>query len=514
MNNFVETHTACPCGESSDAFSKNEDGSGFCFSCSKHFKSDSGGQDINTRLKEYTPLEGTYKIMSHRGISEATMNFFGVETKLVEGIPREVGFKYPNGAFKIRTMPEKKFWNTGPMREAGLFGKNLFDPGGKSITITEGEFDALAVHDMTRGSTAACSVKSATSARKDCTTDWDYINSFDKIILCFDNDEPGQRALREVAPLFDFHKVYQVKFHKYKDANDYLQKQDVSDFLECWKNARRFAPDNIISSFSEIVKSLQESNEDQIGTYPFKHLNENLFGLHMGEVVLFKGPEGIGKTEIFRAMEHHLLRTTPHNIGIIHLEEDNGTTVKALSGYELNAPAVLPDSGLSQGDIFDGYRKAVNNDESRVHIYSSFETEDEQVLLDNIRFLVTAAGCKFIFLDHISWLATGMADEDERKKLDRISQKFKLLAKELKFCFIMISHVNDNGQTRGSRNISKVANTVIDLSRDKISMDSEERNTTFFMIEKARLGGRTGPAGKAMFDGSIGKLQDYTPELQ
>jgi twinkle protein len=507
LNEFIETHIPCPCGSSSDAYSKNANGSGFCFSCSKFFKGDS---TIGTNLKEYTDIEGEFKIMSHRGISERTMDFYNVQTKLINGEPREVGFRYPNGAHKIRLLTEKKFWNTGPMKEAGLFGKNLFDPGSKrSITLTEGEFDALAVYEMTRGDTAACSIKSASSAKRDCTTDWEYINSFDKIILAFDSDEPGQNAMREVATLFDFNKLYQVRFHKYKDANDYLQHGEMNEFVSSWKNARRFAPDNIISTFADISKTLEESKEDQIGTYPIHRLNASLYGLHQGEVVLFKGLEGIGKTEIFRAMEHHLLASTTHNIGIIHLEEDNGTTVKAIAGYEIGLPAVLPDCGLSKEDIFEGYKKAVGGDEGRVHLYSSFDVEDENTLLANIRFLVSAAGCRFIFLDHISWLATGLQDEDERKKLDRISQKLKLLAKELKFCLVMISHVNDEGKTRGSRNISKVANTVIHLDRNTTDNDPNERNKIFLTIEKARLGGRTGPAGVVQYNSITGRLEDF-----
>lgn len=444
-----------------------------------------------------------------RGISEVTLRYYEAQTRFVGDQPRDIGFIYPNGAIKTRDLTEKKFYTYGPMREASLFGKNKFDPGSKSsITITEGEIDALSVYEMLKGETAAVSVKSGSSARKDCIAEWEYINSFDKIILCFDSDEVGQKAAKDVASLFDFNKVYQVKFTKYKDANEYLEKQEVESFYTSWKNARRYAPDNIISSFREIEKALEESKEDMLGTYPFDGLNAALYGMHRGEVVVVKAPEGVGKTEFFRALEHHLLKTTNHNLGIIHLEEDNATTVKAIAGYELEAPAVLPDCGLSKQDILEGYKRAVRDNEGRVHIYSSFDVEDENTLLGNIRFLASAAGCKFIFLDHITWLATGLADEDERKKLDRLSQKLKLLAKELGICIVEISHVNDDGKTRGSRNISKVANTVISLFRDLTHFDSIVRNTILITIDKARLGGRTGPAGRAVFNPDTGKLVD------
>lgn len=507
VQGFIETHLPCPCGTSSNAYSVNADGSGYCFSCGEYKKR---SKDLK---EEYVNTEGVFQYHPHRGLGEKTLRHYEVQTKFVEDNPTETGFIYPNGAIKIRSMKEKKFWSLNSpkgnsMRDNGVWGKDRFDAGSKkSITITEGEYDALSVFEMTGGSTAAVSIRSASSGRTDCIRDWEYINSFEKIYLCLDNDEPGQKAAREIASLFDFNKVYQVKLSKYKDANEYLQKQEMNDFIQTWKSARRYAPDNIISGFNEIEKSLQKSKEDFLCEFPFPGLTNNLYGMFAGDVILFKGLEGIGKTEIFRALEYYILKNTKHNIGIIHLEEDNATTIKAIAGYELDVPAVLPDSGLSMGDILTGYKQAVGLSESRVHIYSSFETEDEQVLLDNIRFLVSAAGCKFIFLDHISWLGTGLESEDERRKLDRISQKLKLLAKELNFCLIEISHVNDDGKTRGSRNISKVANTVIHLDRDLVSIDPNIRNIVNFTIEKARLGGRTGPAGRGIFNSEKGKLE-------
>ena len=458
------------------------------------------------------PDNAEYKFHPHRGISQRTFEFYGVYTQLVEGEPTKVGFKYPNDSIKFREFNEKKFYSQGPMSEAGLFGKDKFDPGSKkSITITEGEYDALSTYEITNGNTAAVSVRSGSSAKVDCTRDWEYINSFGRIIIAFDSDEVGQKSAREVASLFDFQKVYHVSLNRHKDANAYLEAGEASEFYEAWNAAKRYSPDNIISTIAEFKESLKESHEDELGTYPFKELQERLYGLHAGEVVVFKGPEGIGKTEIFRAIEHHLLTTTNHNIGILHLEEDNGTTVKSLAGYELQSPCVLPDSTVSDEDIIRAISKLAGPNEDRIHIHSSFDVEDESGIMDNIRFLVSASRCKFVFLDHISWLATGNeTDEDERKKLDRISQRLKLLAKELRFCLCMISHVNDEGKTRGSRNITKVANTVIDLSRDITSDDEDTRLSTFLTVEKARLGGRTGKAGIVKFDTRTYTLKDVS----
>jgi twinkle protein len=451
----------------------------------------------------------TFDYKGWRGISRNTMEFYGVQTKLLNGKEFEVAFPYGEEAVKVRPYEGKAFKCVGKFKDAGLFGQDRFDPGSRdSITICEGEPDALSAFEILRGRSACVSVKSgAGSAYQDCVKNYEFINSFPKIYLCFDNDKTGQDAVRSLQGLFDFRKVYHVKFHKRKDANEYLVNKEANEFEQTWLAAKRFAPDNIISAFTDIEKSLESSSEDRLGSYPFPELNSRLYGLHAGEVIVVKAPEGVGKTEFLRATEHHLIKETEHPIGILHLEEDNGTTVKAIAGYELGVPAVLPDCGLSKQDILDGYKKAVRDDEGRIHIHASFDVEDEEAFLGNIRFLVSALGCRFIFLDHITWLATGLADDDERKKLDRISQRLKLLAKELRFCLIEISHVNDDGKTRGSRNISKVANTVISLYRDLL----EGSNTVHFMIEKARLGGRTGPAGQGFYNRGTGRLEAEEP---
>lgn len=448
--------------------------------------------------------------MGLRSISKRTMEFYGVQVKLANGEPYEVGFPYGPDAAKSRKVERSngKIVATchGDFTDAGLFGQERFDPGSKrSITICEGEFDAAAIYEMV-SDTAAVSLKTgAQSAFSDLKKHYEYVNSFDKIYICFDADRAGQDAAKSIQGLFDFNKTYVIKLGKHKDANEYLQSGDVDDFVQAWKNAKRFAPDNIISSFQDIAKALENSTEDQLATYPFSVLNDKLWGGFAGEVTVIKAPEGVGKTEFCRAVEYHLLKTTDHPIAIIHLEEDNATTIKAIAGYELEVPATLPDCGLSREDILRGYKKAVRDNEGRIHIYASFDTENEQAFLGNFRFLAAAYGCRVFVLDHISWLGTGLDDDDERKKLDRISQRLKLLAKELRFWLIEISHVNDDGKTRGSRNISKVANTVISLERDLIAGSDRIKIT----IEKARLGGRTGPAGFAKFNQEKGKLEDF-----
>lgn len=456
-----------------------------------------------------------YVFKSHRGLSKKTLEFYKLHTAVVDGVDTSYIFEYPNGATKIKRInplnkKDKYKWD-GQANEAGLYGANLFAPGSKtSITITEGEHDAPSIYEVTGGSTASVSVQSSSTAYRDIEANRDYLNSFDKIILAFDNDEAGKNALRKImsAGFFDFNKLYWVPFDKHKDANAYLQAGDLGDLSKVWKSAKKYTPDNIISTYEEIRGALNEARDEEIGTYPTERLTNMLYGFHRGQVVVVKGMEGIGKTEIFRMMEHHLLKTTKCKLGLIHMEEDKSTTIKGVATYELGIPCTLPDTGVGEEDILKGYTAATGGQEDRVFLYTMFGGDDPDDVLDSIRFLVSSGGVDIVFLDHISILVTGVEEGDERRKLDYLSTKLKKMCKELKFCLVMITHVNDEGQTRGSRNISKIADTVIHLDRDKLSEDEIIRNSLSVIIEKNRMSGRTGKAGLLYFNSNTFKLEE------
>lgn len=496
---WKEVHLPCPnesCG-SSDAFCIDYNNWGHCFSCGGNFPPDTLDHKEEREERKYDLEE--YKFIPHRGISESTFEFFDVSTRVLDGIPVEVGFKYPNGSVKVRSFNEKKFHTVGKIQDGGFFGLDKFESGGDTLVIVEGEYDVLATYDMTRLPVITCG--SAQALKRAAKKDFDKVNSFKKIVVCFDNDDPGQKATSEFSRLFDFHKVFYCNL-TLKDPNQYLEDGKVKEFIEAVSSAKKYSPDNIIHGFNEIAESLIQSHSALLGTYPFRDLENALHGLRRGDLVVFKGPTGIGKTEIFRSMESHLLKEDPEiKMALLHLEEDQGTTVKALATYGSGYPYVRLTDTSSIEDVMKDYIDLVKT-EDRVYIYESFDVEDEATLFSNLRFLITQCGVSLIFLDHITWLATGRdSDDDERRKLDRISQKLKLLAKELDVCICIISHTNDDGKTRGSRNVANAANTIIHLERDKTSPSDDVKNRTYFTVEKGRGGGtRTGPAGYAVYD--------------
>lgn len=439
--------------------------------------------------------------VSLRGISDKTMAAFDVRAvaNSFTSEPEKLIFPYGDDSQKVRLLKSKDFIAYGKMSSASLFGKDKFVPGqNMAITITEGELDALSVYQMLGSKYPVVSVRSSSTAREDCSRAREYLNSFDRIYLCLDNDPPGEKATKEIASLFDINKLYFVKLGAFNDPNEMLQAGKEKEFVSIWFNAKKFVPRGIISEFEEIEKALHKQTNIAKVSYPFPTLQEMTYGIRAPELIAVLAQEKIGKTEFIRNIEYHILKNTDEKIGIIHLEEDEKRSIQGLVGLHLQQPVHLPDCMVSLADQFDAYKSLVKTAD-RTFFYPHFGSDDPNVILDIVRSMVAVLGCKFIFIDHITMLVTGYEGDDERRKLDYLSTKFVEMTRELDFTMFLISHVNDDGKTRGSRNITKVADVIISLNRDIEAVDENSRNTTFVTVRGNRFSGRTGPAGVLRF---------------
>jgi len=493
MSKIVDQHIPCDDCGSSDAKCTYEDGHSYCFSCLTY---------TPPPKKEFYTLDEqyTFEYLPWRGINQETFRHYEAKTKIdASGKPVSIGFPYPNSSYKIRQLDKKAFHTQGDIAKAGLFGRNKFTAGvHKYVTITEGELDALSLYQVLKS--PCVSVRSSVTAQHDCAVDRSWLNSFERIYLAFDSDEQGRSAADSVAKLFDYSKVYCVRFPggARKDANDYLRNGERDELVALWWNAKKYLPESIVSSFTDFDKIIREVPKQGV-PYPFPTLNYMTYGIRTGESVLITAQEGVGKTEVMHAIEHQLLTETDDPIGAIFLEEPKRRHLQAIAGIHLQRPAHLPDSGVSDEDTFQAVQDVVRVDE-RLHIYSHFGSDDPEVILDTIRFLVSARGCRYILLDHITMVVSGLGGKDERTSLDYLSTRLEMMVKELDFALVIVSHVNDDGLTRGSRNISKIADIRIDLYRDITSVDPIIRRITRLVVSKNRFCGRTGPAGELLFD--------------
>ena len=470
-------------------------------------------------------ITGKVKALVDRGLTKDTMERYGVHVTDKDTL--EFLYRTAEGdavaAVKKRT-PDKQFFTEGDWekREA-LFGQHMFQSGGKYVTITEGEIDAMSVFQMTGSKWPVVSISSGVqSAAKDCRKAFEWLDSFENIVLCFDSDEPGQKAVKKVAEIFG-NKVKIFKHHaKLKDANDYLTHAEEGDFINRWWRAEQFVPDGIIagSSLWDLVNQPIEKAPVQ---YPFPNLNKITYGIRTGELVTVTAGSGLGKSQFIREIVFHILKNTEDNIGCMFLEESVKKTARSIMSLAVNKPLHLPDTEATKDEIKEAFDATLGTE--RLYFFDHFGSTSVDNIVNRVRYMAKGLDCKYVFLDHVSIIVSAQESGDERKALDEIMTKLRTLVQETGIALFVVSHLkrpeskgHEEGaatslsQLRGSASIAQLSDIVIGLERNGQAEDEQERNTTYVRVLKNRFAGLTGPAGSCYYSKETGRMTQLEEE--
>ena len=532
-------HVECPKCGSSDGNALFDDGHTFCYVCKAYEKAPRATledlEGLGIASFKQTQQEGSMSFTEalrdveavhvvDRGISLSTMHHFGAGS---DG--KNYYFPYADSdgkviAAKVRSMEEKTFSIQGDWKHATLFGQSKFTPGGRAITITEGEFDALAVFQLTGSRFPVVSIRNgAQSALKDCRASYEYLDSFEKIVICFDNDEPGKEASKEVAELFGAKAhIFKPKKEGLKDACDYLSKGLNKEFVETWWDAEKYVPDGIVSGSSlwEMVNQAEEKAEVM---YPYHGINDLTYGIRFGELVTVTAGSGLGKSQFLREIVWQILSKTEDNIGLMFLEESVKKTAKSLMALAANKPLHLPDCEVTDEELLDSFNRTLGTD--RLFLFDHFGSTSVDNIINRVRFMARGLACKYVFVDHVSIIVSAQESGDERKAIDEIMTKLRMLVQETGIALFVVSHLkrpeskgHEEGaatslaQLRGSGSIAQLSDMVIGLERNGQHEDPNERNTTYVRVLKNRFSGLTGLACRLLYSRHSGRMNELPPE--
>lgn len=525
-------HIACENCGSKDAGSLYDDGHTHCFSCgvTEH----EGAYDERTVIRDSiaprkaTPMvdvKGQFKSIPDRGISQATCEKYGVTT---DGDNQYYPYTDGDGvrvAVKQRNVPSKSFSISGDFKGAALFGQSLFHAGGKAITITEGELDALAAFQMQGSLYPTVSIRNgAQAALKDCKSQYEWLNSFDSVVICFDADEPGKKAAKEVAELFG--NKAKIMQHKsgHKDACDYLIAGATKDFVNEWWRAAPYVPDGIVNA-ADLWEEISKPEPVAEAQYPWNGLNKLLYGIRPAELITVTAGSGLGKSQFLREILFNLLKTTSWNIGGLFLEESTRKTARSIMSLHANKLLHLPDTPTTEQELKDAFDATLGT--NRIYLFDHFGSTDIDNIANRIRYMAKACDCRVIFLDHISIAISGSDLGDERKVIDNMMTRLRTLVQELNITLICVSHLRrpqgnqgheDGGsvslsQLRGSGAIAQLSDAVITLERNSMAENEDERHMTKIAVAKNRYNGETGPACKLQYNGYTGRMIEVEEEV-
>lgn len=531
-SSFIETQLACDDCGSSDALAINDRGWSKCFSCGQSRKVDKRETATVTSIKkapfdsvaQAALIKAASKGSAERGLTPATTKKFGV---IVRDSAAGEHHTYPlyssDDTTKLvavkKRAPNKIFSSSGNVNDSALFGQQLFTGGGRNIIITEGEVDCMAVWQLQGCKYPSVSVRNASSAVNDCKRNYTFLDSYETVMVCFDNDEPGRKASKEVAALFSG-KSKQISFTPdYKDAGDVLL--DGARGREAWKrafwDATDYTPEGILAG-ADMWDAVSAPVVAAEASYPWEGINAKTYGVHLGQLITVASGSGMGKTQFLREIIGHLIDTTDYNMGLMFLEEAATHTAKGLMSYAANKPLHLPGTKATEAEMQEAFDATLGT--GRFSLLDHFGGEGIDEIIGRMRYFVKAKDCKVLVLDHISILVSGGDQDDERKALDQIMTKLAVFAQENGVAVFIVSHLKrpngeaheeggttSLGQLRGSAAIAQLSDIVIGLERNGQADDPREANTTRVRILKNRFSGEVGLCDSLLFAKETGRMR-------
>ena len=545
---FIKTNLPCPSCGGSDPVALNKDGTAWCFSCETRFpdydkaceedRTSFPVPDTASDLKTYrnnamNEAEGNFIGLTDRGISAETAKKYGVKAIQQGGkITKHLYPYYVSNeitAYKIRESNKMFTWR-GNAQGSGLFGEQLFQAGGKYITLVEGECDAMAAYELLGSKWPVVSIKNgASGAVRDVKNSLEFLESFDNVIINFDNDKQGKEAAVKVARVLSPAKAKILSLTSdFKDANDMLRQRRNQAYVSLWWNAKTYTPSGVLNVSDNKDKFNSRERKDSV-PYPWSGLNEKLYGIRQGELVTLTGGTGLGKSSITREIEHWLVSQTRDNVGVIALEEDWRRTVDGILSIEANARLYVDQvrEEFTQEQLDAKFSKLFEGEnKDRVWIHAHFGSNDLDEIFSKIRFMVVGCGCKWIVVDHLHMLVSSVAEGDERRNIDNIMTKLRSIVEETGAGMILVSHLrriegnrgHENGVTvglnhlRGSQSIAQLSDCVIALERNQQADDLIESNTTHLRVLKSRYTGDVGMATHLLYNRDTGRLSEVDVE--
>ena len=521
---FIETNQPCPDCGSSDALAINEDGSTKCFSCDTFNPKGEGKPNKQPMKKQnnFEHLKGEASPLPARGIHLDTCKKYNYKVgKNEKGewvhIANYIDDDGKVIGQKIRT-EGKDFQVRGKISHR-FYGQHLWKNGGNKLIVVEGEIDALTTSQLQANKYPVVSISQGVASAKTLfKKNIPWLESFKEVILMFDEDEHGRKAVNECVSILKPGKTHVARLSG-KDPNDLLMSGRGDEVVKAMWEAKQWSPANIING-ADLFERISTIKTNNAVPYPFNGLNTKTRGLRKGEISLFCAGSGVGKSQVCRQIAHHLLTTTDKKVGYIALEENIERSGQGILGLELGKLLHLDPVEIDE-KYHEAYDKTIGS--GRFFLYDHWGSLNTEQLLNHIRYMVQAMGVEYVVLDHVSICISGMSESEmggnERRALDVLMTRLRALVEESNFALLLVSHLKrpegnrgyEDGlepnlsALRGSAALSQLSDIVCSLARN---LQGEEKNVTKLSVLKNRFSGETGLACSLEFCTQTGKLTE------
>lgn len=499
------------------------------------------GNDFSPEYWSTLEEQTTSDARLYRGIRKEVYEKYGVRHE-VNPETREVIYQYYPVTKNLELSGvrwrdrDKKFYRKGEVgADCDLFGQVAFHKSSsKRIVIGCGEIDTLSLYQV-------IGLKSFTDGYGDipavCTTvgeggyrqlqkHYEWLNTFEKIVVCPDNDDAGQKHLHQMVKYLPKGKVYIMTLPKaFKDVNEMLKQNKSQEILNSFIRASLYSPSGIVGS-DVLYNDLYDFTEYPKLTFPpfMRGIQEDMLmgGIEFPSILNFVAPSGIGKSTLLNEVIYHWIMETTYTVGVLALESTRREFSRLLASRHLQRKLALCDPLERQAlleDTREHNKELYFRDNNSLRFYFMEELDGNiNRIKELIEQMVIACDCKVIVIDPLQDLFAGLSNEEQEEFLAWL----KILIKRYEIIVVCINHIRkQDGKTdqnkmymeseiMGTSTIIKSSFFTLLMNRNKyLDRNDPMGNVTQLMVSKNRQTGITGPAPSIYYDNNAHLLYEF-----
>lgn len=378
-----------------------------------------------------------------------------------------------------------------------LFNMNRINVN-SPLLICEGEPDCLSAIEA--GFKNAVSVPLGSSNLHWIDENLEWLDQFESIIICADNDDAGVKMQKECVPRLGSWRTKVVDIPAIPIGNTERVTKDLNEILYvCGKDKVLElildAKDSPVPSVADLSDVEPTEYEDVDGvTTGLKAIDDELMRLFFGTLTIVSGQPGSGKSSLLTQLACNSL---DNDIGtwLFSGELPNGVE-KSWFNYIFAGPRNITDAISRRGNPYKkistttlaGINKTYKG---RWHIYRDDYDNTLDKLIASMTDTVRKYGARCLILDNFMCIDTETSEEELRSQTDTIKKLIEF-AKKYQVAVILVCHPRkmDAGTNVGIYDIAGTSN-IVNLAHRTIGLrrvtDAERENAAKYSEKRRQL---------------------------
>ena len=392
---------------------------------------------------------------------------------------------------------ESKCWfQKGASKEDLLWNCNRINTS-EPLCITEGEADLMSAYEA--GWHNVVTPLNGAGSFGWVAHMWEFLEQFDSIIICSDNDAAGEHMRKElVFRLGSWRcKVVDVPTHAEYNGKRYIC-NDLNDMLiMCGKeavykaiNEAKDTPVKSVEDFATVTE-VELSQMDGVET-GLEAVDEELYKLYYGTVTLISGRPTSGKSSLTNSI---IANAIDQNIPCwLYSGEMPNFVIKNWIDLQLCGARNIVKYTDAKGRLYNNVnpvaRKTIDEKyRGLLYLYKDNEESTEDVLLNSMTECVRKFGCHLLVLDNLMTIGLAPADSDLTAQ-GNFMKRLTGFAIKYNVAVVLVAHPRKRGQQDP---------TTADIALDDIAGSSQLGNLAHRSISLRRISKAEKEKGESKF---------------